>query len=94
MKTMNEYEITRVKNDINGNSRRVVHFLAFITEKDRTDAPDTIGRISWLYGRDLAKARKLGGRKFHNRQFGGGIVFQAQDCEMNDLINRALAIEL
>jgi hypothetical protein len=36
-------------------------------------------------------ARKLGGRKFHNKQFGGGVVFQAYECQLSDIARRVSA---
>jgi len=69
---MNDYSITRIKNDINGNPRRVIHFLAFITPEERSALT-----LVDLYEFALKKARKLGGKRFHNKQYGGGIVFQA-----------------
>ena len=70
--------ITRIKSDINGNPRRVIHFLELVTDKDREDARgrDFAG-VSYLYQVALNRARKIGGKKFHNKQFGGGIVFQS-----------------
>jgi hypothetical protein len=70
-------QITRIKNDINGNSRRVVHFIDLVTEQDRKDAPSDFSRISHLYSVALNRSRKIGGRKYHTKSFGGGIVFQA-----------------
>lgn len=90
-RSMNEYPITRIKTDVNGNPRRVIHFLAFITDNDRggTGAHFPLGS---LYEIALKKARKLGGRKFHNKQYGGGIVFQAySDDEVYELVARANA---
>jgi hypothetical protein len=52
---------TQINNDTNGNPRFVVHYLQLA---------DTFERALYL-------GRKLGGRKFHNKQFGGGIVFQS-----------------
>lgn len=64
-------EFKRVDNDTNGNPRYVCHFLNFIT-------PDDAGKFTGLgYDFALARAKKLGGRKFHNKQYGGGIVFQS-----------------
>ena len=65
---------TRVKNDSNGNPRYVCHFLSLNT-------PDELNAVPWIdvsqkYNLALARARKLGGRKFHNKQYGGGIVFR------------------
>ncbi len=70
-----DIEVTRVNNDINGNPRRVVHFLSLITEKDDRAQHD----LHHLYEVALKRSRKIGGRKFHNRQYGGGIVFQSYD---------------
>lgn len=62
---------TRVNSDTNGNPRYVIHFLNLNND----------------YENALKTARKLGGRKFHNKQYGGGIVFQSYN-------NRILADQL
>jgi hypothetical protein len=59
----------RINNDINGNPRYVCHYTNLSTPVDR-DAD-----ISQRYNLALARARTIGGRKFHNKQYGGGIVF-------------------
>lgn len=56
---------TRVNNDVNGNPRFVVHYL----------------QLADTYERALYLGRKLGGRKFHNKQYGGGIAFQSYNTE-------------
>ena len=56
---------TRVKNDVNGNPRFVVHYL----------------QLADTYERALYLSRKLGGRKFHNKQYGGGIAFQSYNTD-------------
>ena len=56
---------TRINNDTNGNPRFVVHFL----------------QLADTYERALYLGRKLGGRKFHNKQFGGGIAFQSYNTD-------------
>ena len=61
-------DFTRIKNDINGNPRYVCHFLQFKN-------PDHKERFT--YEQALKLAKQLGGRKFHNKQYGGGIVFQS-----------------
>ena len=63
---------TRVKNDVNGNPRYVVHFLNLLSNEEQNNLS-----ISQKYAVALAKSRKIGGRKFHNKQYGGGIVFQS-----------------
>jgi hypothetical protein len=68
-------DFTRVSNDSNGNPRYVIHFL----------------KIADDYDTALFRAKKIGGRKFNNKQYGGGIVFQSYNldntCEqINDLM--------
>lgn len=85
-------QITKVKHDINGNPRRVVHFLELVTEQDRAEAPNDLSRVSYLYARALQRARRIGGKKYHNKQFGGGIVFQSySDAELEKDIAGLLA---
>lgn len=61
--------LTRVNNDINGNPRYVFHFLALADH----------------YGEAVTVAKKLiGGKKYHTKQYGGGIVFQSYNVQ-NDL---------
>lgn len=75
-------DLTRVNNDVNGNPRYVIHFLALLTEEESED-------ITSRYSVAIAKAKKLfGGKKFHNKQYGGGIVFQSYNTKLElDLIN-------
>lgn len=56
---------TRINNDTNGNPRFVCHYL----------------QIADTYERALYLARKIGGRKFHNKQYGGGIAFQSYNID-------------
>jgi len=87
MKNQKGIEFTRVNNDGNGNPRYVCHFLNFITDKD-TDKLEN-GELTYLdmsYELALKRARKIGGRKFHNKQYGGGIVFQSYN--ITDTMNR------
>ena len=62
------------------NGKHVIHFL----EIADTDDNDGINAISNAYRRARNFARDFGGRKFHNRSYGGGIAFdyqqQAKDC--------------
>jgi hypothetical protein len=61
---------TTVKNDVNGNPRYVLHFL----------------NVADTYSEALFIAKKLGGKKFHNKQYGGGIVFSTYN--LDNLINK------
>jgi hypothetical protein len=80
----NQIDFTRVKHDINGNPRFVCHFLNFVNEDDRKQ----LTGFDLGYGVALAKARQLGGRKFHNKQYGGGIVFQMYDGQQAEMSRR------
>ena len=57
---------TQIKNDSNDNPRYVVHYL----------------QLANSYERALYLSRQLGGRKFHNKQYGGGIVFQSYNTRI------------
>jgi hypothetical protein len=56
---------THINNDTNGNPRFVVHYL----------------QLADTYARALFLSRQLGGRKFHNKQYGGGIAFQSYNTD-------------
>lgn len=57
--------LTRIDNDINGNPRYVCHFL----------------NIADNYETAVKMANKIGGRKYHTKKYGGGIVFQSYNIE-------------
>jgi hypothetical protein len=68
--------LTRVNNDVNGNPRYVLHFLEVLNKEEQAFLP-----FSKKYEYALKKAKKIGGRKFHNKQYGGGIVFQSYNTD-------------
>lgn len=70
---------TKIKHDINGNPRWVCHFLNLNTEQDKAQAGDGAARVSHLYELAVARACLLGGKRYHTKSYGGGIVFQAYD---------------
>jgi hypothetical protein len=73
MKTSENYITwTRINNDINGNPRYVCHYLEFKPIDWDNDAQGL-----FTYEQAIKEANKLGGRKFHNKQYGGGLVFQS-----------------
>lgn len=85
--TPRSIEFTRVNSDSNGNSRHACHFLEFIKDSEFNLSIDE------KYTLALKRAKELGGRKFHNKQFGGGIVFQTTQpeklgAEIVELINK------
>jgi len=83
----NAIEFTRVNNDVNGNPRYVCHFLNFIAGGENLYDVDT------KYNLALSRAKKIGGRKFHNKQYGGGIVFQSYNISATEKEIRSLMEE-
>lgn len=91
-------DFTKISNDVNGNPRYVCHFLRFIKDADKADLnaqrhPHT-SKLSKEYSLALSRAKTIGGRKFHNKQYGGGIVFQSYNLQdtcnrINELINQS-----
>jgi hypothetical protein len=71
-----DVSLTRINNDINGNPRYVTHFLNLLNSEEQSFLP-----FSKKYEYALKKAKKIGGRKFHNKQYGGGIAFQSYNTE-------------
>ena len=67
---MEKLNWTRVNSDVNGNPRFVIHFLDCCPKS-------WVGDISERYARTCKLMNTIGGRKFHNKQYGGGIVFSS-----------------
>jgi hypothetical protein len=63
----NSIEFTRIKSDVYGNPRYACHWTEFQTDS---------------YQQALNIAKELGGKKFDNKQYGGGIVFQSYNIDM------------
>lgn len=70
---------TRINNDTNGNPRYVLHFLNLNTRAE-LDAVPWID-VSAKYAIAVKRANRIGGKKFHTKQYGGGIVFQSYSLE-------------
>jgi hypothetical protein len=73
----NKIDFTRINNDVNGNPRYVCHFLNLLTQEEK----DNQALVGQKYQIAIKRANKIGGRKFHNKQYGGGIVFQSYSLE-------------
>ncbi len=92
MKTITPDAFERVRNDVNGNPRYVCHFLSLDIH-----GPDKgIGfGLSERYAMACKLANRAGGRKFHNKQYGGGIVFQSYSLEeLCNFLNNIMAKEV
>lgn len=75
-----EIEFTQINNDADGNQRYVCHFLNLVTDNDRHCTEGWgLKQTDILYQIAIKRANKIGGKKFHNKQYGGGIVFSSSD---------------
>ncbi len=88
-------DFTRVNNDVNGNPRYVFHHSHLVTDKDREQLKEdfaaslhqgTTNLIDLRYDLALLRSRQIGGKKFHNKQYGGGIVIQSYN--LHDAVKR------
>lgn len=83
METIN---FTRINNDYNGNGRVVCHFFNLLTEEERRQ-----NDIEKAYNIAVKRANKIGGRKYHTKNYGGGIVFQCfSEKELTIKINEII----
>ena len=85
-------KFARAPRSYNGNPRRVVHFLAFATETELKNSEPC------SYEQALKRARPLGGKKYHNKQYAGGILFECYDLgyvlqRMREITGRDLIME-
>ncbi|MEI8138163.1 MAG: hypothetical protein WCH21_12635 [Bacteroidota bacterium] len=86
---MKTTDFTKVNHDTNGNPRYVCHFLHFLKT---TDSFVDGFNIDAKYRLALKRAKKIGGKKFHNKQYGGGIVFQSYNLDSTvEAINTLLS---
>lgn len=68
-------EFTRINNDTNGNPRYVVHFLNIPIDGDGLNVLER-------YELAVKKAKQIGGKRYDNKKFGGGIVFQSYNTRI------------
>lgn len=74
-----KFDWTRINNDSNGNPRYVLHYLHLCTRAE-LDADPWIPTGS-KYAIAVKRANLIGGKKYHNKSYGGGIVFQSYSLE-------------
>ena len=80
-------QFKRITNDINGNPRYVCHFSNLTNDKDREKAQSEAKRLGsfshtpFLFDIAASKARKIGGKRYKGKDYGGGIVFQSYNIQ-------------
>lgn len=73
--TITKENFDRINNDINGNPRYVTHYLN--CEPESLKSAGIVGG----YARTCKLMNTIGGRKYHNKSYGGGIVFQSYNLD-------------
>jgi len=88
--TVNGIEFTRINNDVNGNPRYVCHFSSLLNDTDEEQIKQDFAaslsinpfkKLNFMYELAVSRAKKIGGKKYHAKQYGGGIVFQPYNIE-------------
>lgn len=91
---MNDIQLTRLPGyDINGNPRYVCHYTLLLTEaeaNDNTNIWTVYQGMTRGYHIAVDRAHKIGGRKYHTKSYGGGIVFQGYESNIKADIKRLL----
>ena len=81
--------VCRANNDVNGNPRYVIHYLDLFTSVELAEiyaadckAGKTFENRTDKYAIACKRGNELlGSRKFHNKQYGGGVVFSSYSVE-------------
>ena len=71
-------EFTKIRNDIYGNPRYVVHYLECMPKSYRGEKLEDLSKE---YQKTVKLMNQIGGRKYHNKSYGGGIVFTSYCTE-------------
>ena len=80
-------DFTRIRNDINGNPRHVCHFLHLDVHGWQSNI-----EVSARYAIACKLANTIGGKKYHTKGYGGGIVFQEYVGCLDALCDRINAL--
>jgi len=83
--------IIEVKQSKSGERRFVIHFLGILTQKEQDKFKSGVKKASEMYNYAIEKAKPFGGKKYHTKDYGGGIVFKtSSEKETRDIIENIL----
>jgi len=68
----------------------VFHFLSIISDEESNSVPNSLDRVPTLYRMALNKAYEVGGEKYHNKSFGGGIYLHGTKQNVLKKINKIM----
>lgn len=76
--------------DVNGNRRHVVHYLPIYNAiKARTGLEyDALSDAPYRHA--VNAMHRIGGKRYHNRKYGGGIVFTLDKSELEKAVNESI----
>lgn len=88
-----DIKLTKISHDVNGNPRYVCHYLNLLTEREKQQENRYIPEqnMTLHYAIAVHRSHKIGGRKYHTRSYGGGIVFTDYENEIIRNIKRIVA---
>lgn len=81
--------------NVDGNPRVVCHFLNLNTPKEKShEFAQEHGLGFVLVMRDIAlnRARKIGGKRYHNKRYGGGIAFTISARSIEELEDQIIKL--
>lgn len=87
-----QQDFTRTNNDINGNPRYILHFLNLLTQEESNTYTLNIMEKKMIA---VNRAKKIGGKVYRGKDYGGGIVFQSYNLQYtcDDVNSLVLGIE-
>ena len=81
---------TKISWDVNGNPRYVCDYSYVLNENDKLKAKSLLelGKFKYIvdaeYHLALKKANTIGGKKYHNKKYAFGIVFQSYNLDYEE----------
>lgn len=89
-----DINLTRLPgHDVNGNPRYVCHYSVLLTQKEKDD-PNVFQYVFKGHSRGywiaLARFRKIGGKQYRAKWYGGGIVFTGYENETRRAVNELM----
>lgn len=78
--------------DANGNRRHVVHYRSIFNEISARTGIEYSALSPMDYATALDAMKRIGGKKYHNKKYGGGIAFTLDRSELASAINEAIDV--
>lgn len=89
-KARNATEALDIGYNTNGNRRHVIHYLAVYNEIRERTGIEHDALSNRPYDIAIDAMRSIGGKRYHNRKYGGGIVFTLDSSQLENDVNQAI----